>query len=196
MAATLIIKSGPEPGRSFELKPGVNRFGRSPENDYPISDPSVSSYHCEISVAEIMVSVKDLGSTNGTFINQQRVAKGVVKSGDLLTLGGVEFTVEVPDVNIAIPEIQQIEQVFAAFLDDGSPACLAHREVPATMRCMKCENWFCHDCVRTLKRLTGEFLFFCPECSAPCIAIPKETRPAKKSFLGTLTETLRLTRKK
>lgn len=196
MAATLIIRSGPEPGKAIELKPGVNRFGRSPENDCSISDPSVSSFHCEVHVAEIAVSVKDLGSTNGTFINQQRVAKGVIKSGDVLTLGGVELAVEVPEVNIAIPDIPKVEQVFAAFLDDGTPACLNHREQAAAMRCRKCENWFCTECVRVLKRLTGEFLHFCPECSAPCEPLPKEKAPVKKSFFSTLTDTLRLTRPK
>lgn len=196
MAAILTIKTGPEPGRNLELNPGVNRFGRSPENDFPIGDPSISTFHCEIHVADIAVSVKDLGSTNGTFINQQRIAKGIIKTGDLLALGGVEFSVQLPEVTIALPDIEQPEQVFAAFLDDGTPACIAHRDVAAAMRCTKCDNWFCTDCVRQLKRLTGEFLYFCPECSAPCETLPRQTAVRKKSFLDRLGETLRLSRKK
>ena len=179
MAATHTIKTGPEPGKNLELRPGVNRFGWSPENDFAIVDASVSTFHCEIHVAEIAVSVKDLGSTNGTFINQQRIAKGIIKTGDLLALGGVEFAVQLPEVTIAVPELEQPEQVFAAFLDDGTPACLAHRDTAATMRCCKCENWFCTDCVRQLKRITGEFLHFCPECSGPCEPLPKPTEATR-----------------
>lgn len=196
MAATLTFKSGPHPGESLELKPGVNRIGRSPENDFAISDASISTFHCEIQVAEIAVSVKDLGSTNGTFINQQRIARGVVKTGDVLTLGGVDFAVQVPEVTIALPEIPQPEQVFAAFLEDGTPACIHHRDLAATLRCTKCETWYCGDCVRVMKRVTGQFLVFCPDCSAPCEPIVEETVSGKRSFFGRLGETLRLPRRK
>src|SRR5690606_1907758 len=108
----------------------------------------------------------------------------------------VEFLVELPEVTIALPEIEKPEQVFAAFLDDGTPACLVHRELAATMRCTKCANWDCTDCVRHLKRITGEYLHFCPECSAPCETLPKQTEARKKSFFHRLGETLRLKRRK
>lgn len=196
MAATLTFRSGPHPGQTLELKPGLSRIGRNPENDIAVADASVSSFHCEIQVAEIAVSIKDLGSTNGTFINQQRIGKGILKTGDLLTLGAVDFAVEVPEVTIALPEIPVVEQVTAAFLEDGTPACLNHREQAATLRCTKCENWFCGECVRTMKRLSGEFLSFCKECSGPCEPLRHEVVAARKSFLGRLGETLRLTRRK
>jgi hypothetical protein len=194
--ARLTIKSGPEPGRVIDLKPGLNRIGRRPENDIQITDASVSSFHCEIQVSDIAASVKDLDSTNGTFINRQRIAKGVLQSRDTLTLGAVDLAVELPEVQISIPELPKTEQVFAAFLDDGTPACFHHRDRPATLQCTKCENWFCGDCVRIMKRLSGEFLHFCPECSGPCVPIPKPSMAEKKSFLDRLGETLRLTRKK
>lgn len=194
--AILTLKSGPEPGRVIELKPGVNRIGRAPENDFQVNDPSISTAHCEIQVADIAVSVKDLGSTNGTFINQRRIAKGILHNGDMLTLGGVEFETRLPEVNIAIPDIPKTEEVFAAFLEDGTPACYYHRDFPATLRCLKCEHWFCPECVRVLKRPSGGCLHFCLECSGPCEPISTGAAQRKKSLFTRLGETLRLTRKK
>src|SRR3954464_13772980 len=103
--AKLIVKSSAPSGSEFQLKPGVNRVGRHPSNDIQLEDASVSSFHGELHVADIGVSVKDLGSTNGTFINQKQIAKGFLHTGDLLTFGGVDCVVEMAEVNIAIPEI-------------------------------------------------------------------------------------------
>lgn len=197
MSAVLTLKSPPDPGRTIELKPGVNRIGRHPDNDFQIADPSVSSFHCEITVAEISVAIKDLGSTNGTFLNQQRIAKGMLQHGNLLTLGSVDMEVSVSEVHIALPELPAFEAAHAEFLEDGRPACLHHHEVAATQRCTKCENWFCEECVRRMKRLNGGFLMFCPECSAPVEPIPQqESIAAKRSFLDRLGDTLRITRRK
>jgi hypothetical protein len=194
--AKLIVKSSAPSGREFQLKPGVNTLGRHPSNDIQLDDPSVSSFHGELHVADIGVSVKDLGSTNGTFINQKQIAKGFVRGEDLVTFGGVDCVVEVAQVNISIPDLPVVEQVTAAFLDDGAPACFTHREVAATQRCTKCDSWWCSQCVRLLKKLNGEFLSFCPECSAPCVPLAREAAPTRKGFFRGLQETLRLTRKK
>jgi hypothetical protein len=193
----LTVKSGSQAGREIELHPGVNRLGRSPDNAVHIPEPSISSYHCEIQVAEIATSVHDLGSTNGTFVNQKPVTKAILQKGDTLTLGDIDFAVELEEVNVALPEMNFEEAQGAAFLEDGTPACFTHREVAATFRCTKCENWWCNDCVRVLKGITGGSLQFCPECDAPCVPMPRDTGPArKKSIFGRLGDTLRLTRKK
>ena len=194
--ARLTIKTGTQAGREIELKDGMNRVGRAPDNDISIPEPSISSFHCEITVAEIATSIRDLGSTNGTFINQKQIARGILQNGDLLTLGDIDFAIELAEVHIAVPEIQFEQAASAAFLEDGTPACFTHREVPATFSCTKCENWWCNDCVRLMKRLNGEFLKFCPECDGPCIPLPRETGPLKKGFLGRLGDTLKINRKK
>jgi hypothetical protein len=193
--AKLIFKGGAEAGRQLNLKNGLNRIGRNAANDLSIPEPSISSFHCEINVAEIAVAVRDLNSTNGTFINGQPVAKGVLQKGDVLTLGTVDFDIEIPEVNVAIPEMHFEEAPGAAFLEDGTPACFAHREVAATFACTHCENWWCNDCVRLMKRLSGEFLKFCPECDGACVPIAKST-PTKRSLFGRLGDTLRINRKK
>lgn len=193
----LSILSGSHAGRVIELKPGVNRIGRSPESDIFVSEPSISGSHCELHVAPIATSVQDLNSTNGTFINRQRVSKGVLQTGDVLTLGDIDFSVAIEEVNVALPEIPVQEAQGAAFLEDGTPACFSHRNVPALFICTKCENWWCGECVRTLKRISGEFLKFCPECSGPCATMQQpKTTSRKASFFGRIGDTLRLPRKK
>jgi FHA domain len=193
--AKLTIKTGTQAGREIELKEGLNRIGRNPENDIAIPEPSLSGFHCEIQVAEIATSIRDLNSTNGTFINQKQINRGVLQRGDLLTLGEIDFAVELADVHIAMPTVNFEQAPSAAFLEDGTPACFTHRELAATFRCTKCENWWCNDCVRLLKRLNGEFLKFCPECDGACVPMPRDTGPLKKGFFGRLGDTLRINRK-
>ena len=192
----LTVKSGSQAGRIIELLCGLNRVGRNPDNPIHLPEPSISSFHCEILVADIATSVHDLGSTNGTFVNQKQVTKAVLQKGDTLTLGEIDFSVDIEEVNVALPELKFEEAPGAAFLEDGTPACFTHREVAATYSCTKCENWWCNDCVRLLKRVTGDFLRFCPECDAPCVEMPRDTGGRRKSFLSRLGDTLRITRKK
>jgi len=193
----LIIKTGRLAGNEFELKPGLNSVGRNHENDVVVAEPSVSTFHCELDLAGIGLAVHDLQSTNGTFINRQRISKGMLQNGDILTLGEIDFGVELPEVKVALPEMTQINEApGAAFLDDGIPACFTHREVAALYRCTRCENWWCGDCVRQLKRISGDFIQFCPECSAGCVRLPPATPVRKKSLLQRVTDTLRLPRKK
>lgn len=194
--AKLIIKTGRLAGTELELKAGANSVGRSPEADVCIPEPSISTQHCQLNVAEIGIGVHDLNSTNGTFINGARISHGVLQMGDALTLGEVQVAVEMPEVHIALPETPLQEAPGAAFLEDGSPACQGHRDRPALHRCIRCENWWCGECVRQLKRLSGDFITFCPECSAACAPLAPSTSRARKSFLQRVGDTLRLPRKK
>ena len=58
---------------SFDLKLGVNRLGRTPDNDLLIDRATVSTLHCEIIWMNDSVVVRDRESTNGTFIDGQRI---------------------------------------------------------------------------------------------------------------------------
>jgi predicted component of type VI protein secretion system len=75
----------------IQLKPGPNRLGRGAANDFMLTDPAVSGSHCEILVAAQSVVIKDLGSTNGTFVNRAPVREAVLQEGDRIHLGGVEM---------------------------------------------------------------------------------------------------------
>jgi pSer/pThr/pTyr-binding forkhead associated (FHA) protein len=90
--AKLIIKAPGALAAEIELKPGANRFGRSLNNDFPISHPSVSSVHCEIIDTDGALMVNDLGSTNGTSLDGQPLREGPLQLGQTLRLGEVEIT--------------------------------------------------------------------------------------------------------
>jgi hypothetical protein len=98
---TFLIKSGIPQAEPIELKAGVNSIGRAPGNDFQLNHPSVSGAHCEIVVADDCVFVRDLGSTNGTFVNRQPVKESEVTPGQTLHLGAVALLYQ--PVEVAAP---------------------------------------------------------------------------------------------
>ena len=85
----LVVHSGSPQAREYELKAGANSVGRDDDNDFTIDDPSVSSFHAQIIMDGSSVSIKDLGSTNGTFIPHSQVKEGVIQPGQFVRLGNV-----------------------------------------------------------------------------------------------------------
>src|SRR5579862_83751 len=104
--AKLLIQSSGFNNQVINLNLGVNRFGRSPGNDFVIEHATVSSKHCEIALADGEVTVRDCGSTNGTYINDEPVMEARLTEGQVLRLGDVDFLVESTDINIAIPKFE------------------------------------------------------------------------------------------
>ncbi len=88
MARLVVNPSSPD-AWEIQLKPGTNLIGRGFSNDFKLSDPSVSGSHCQVTVSEQRVVIKDLGSTNGTYVNRTRVQEAVLQSGQTIHLGGV-----------------------------------------------------------------------------------------------------------
>ncbi len=82
-------------GRAHELNVDRTTVGRVEDNMFQIAETSVSSHHCEVLLRGSDVVIKDLNSTNGTFINDQPVTgEGVLKPGQTLRLGTVELKLE------------------------------------------------------------------------------------------------------
>src|SRR5579872_2111122 len=100
--ANLVIQSPGFNNQVINLNLGVNRFGRIPGNDFIIEHATISSKHCEIALSDGQVTVRDCGSTNGTFLNDQPVMEATLAEGQILRLGDVDFLVESTAVNIAI----------------------------------------------------------------------------------------------
>jgi pSer/pThr/pTyr-binding forkhead associated (FHA) protein len=94
MAKLVVLNEGLT-GQSFELKSDKTTIGRVEDNSFQLAVGSVSSHHCEILMQGNEVVVRDLASTNGTFINGQQVTKeAVLKPGQTLRLGQVEIRLE------------------------------------------------------------------------------------------------------
>ncbi len=81
-------------GRSFELKTERSTVGRLDDNSFQIPAPSVSSHHCELLLKGGEVIVKDLDSTNGTFINGEQVSEASLPVGQTVRFGSVEARLE------------------------------------------------------------------------------------------------------
>ncbi len=92
--AKLVVLSEGLTGRSVELKAEKTTIGRVDDNTFPIAEASVSSHHCEIFLRGADVVVKDLNSTNGTFINGDQISEAVLKPGQILRLGQIEIRLE------------------------------------------------------------------------------------------------------
>jgi pSer/pThr/pTyr-binding forkhead associated (FHA) protein len=90
----LVVLSEGLTGRSHELKAEKTTVGRVEDNTFQIPDPSVSSHHCEIILKGAEVVIRDLSSTNGTFINGQQITEATLKPSQILRLGQVEVRLE------------------------------------------------------------------------------------------------------
>ncbi|MCX6929006.1 MAG: FHA domain-containing protein [Verrucomicrobia bacterium] len=106
--AKLVVLSAGMTGRTQELKVEKTTIGRVEDNTFQIAEPSVSSHHCEIVLRGNEVVVRDLNSTNGTFINGEKVTESVMKTGQILRLGQIEMRLE-PDTSAA-PAKKPIDQ--------------------------------------------------------------------------------------
>ena len=69
-------------------------LGRHHTNDIPLGSRKVSNYHAEILNEPDGLRIRDLGSTNGTFVNDEQVKSRELKEGDLVRIGGYEMTVK------------------------------------------------------------------------------------------------------
>jgi pSer/pThr/pTyr-binding forkhead associated (FHA) protein len=92
--AKLVVLSAGMTGRTHELKVDKTTIGRVEDNTFEIAESSVSSHHCEVLLRGNDVLVRDLNSTNGTFINGQKISESVLKPGQVLRLGQVEMRLE------------------------------------------------------------------------------------------------------
>jgi pSer/pThr/pTyr-binding forkhead associated (FHA) protein len=82
-----------KPEKTFRLLPGsIRTVGRATGADFIVDAPLVSRVHCRLTVApDGTLEVRDLESTNGTFVNGERIEKARLTSGDRLGVGRIEL---------------------------------------------------------------------------------------------------------
>jgi hypothetical protein len=122
--AKLVVLSEGLTGKSYELKVEKSTIGRVDDNNFQISEGSVSSHHCEILLRGKEIVVKDLSSTNGTFINGERITERALKPGQILRLGSIEMRLETgeaaPATKKQFDQTRVIGGVKAGDFDQGS----------------------------------------------------------------------------
>ncbi|MEA1903192.1 MAG: FHA domain-containing protein [Actinomycetota bacterium] len=89
----LVVERGPRAGMTYLLQPGNTTVGRHPESDIFLNDVTVSRHHCRFVTTGDSISVEDSGSTNGTYVNQERVDQTKLSAGDEVMVGRFHFVV-------------------------------------------------------------------------------------------------------
>jgi pSer/pThr/pTyr-binding forkhead associated (FHA) protein len=83
------------PEGTFRLREGaIKTVGRASRADFILDVALVSRVHCRLTAGDDQLEVVDLKSTNGTFVNDKRIEKARLATGDRLRVGRVELTVE------------------------------------------------------------------------------------------------------
>jgi transcriptional regulator with GAF, ATPase, and Fis domain len=107
---SIAVARGPDAGRLIEPKAGSGAsVGTAADNDLVLTDPTVSRYHLELEPGPDGITVRDLGSRNGTFAGAVRVRAGVVPRGAQLRLGDTVLVLDAAELAappaIAPPEL-------------------------------------------------------------------------------------------
>jgi hypothetical protein len=112
-----LIPKGEEQKPGYLLSKEVVYLGRDVKNDILLNDESVSRRHAQIVRQSEGFLLRDLGSKNGTFINNLRVEEQMLKNDDILTFGNLYFIFSMPP----LPEPQQSESAGQEPTDEPSP---------------------------------------------------------------------------
>ncbi len=84
----LIVRAGPNPGKIYPIMKSELAIGRDPKSDILINDAEISRHHAVIKATQDGYTIEDLGSTNGTIINGQRVTgPHLLQPGEMINLG-------------------------------------------------------------------------------------------------------------
>ncbi len=195
----LVVNPGSPAAWEMPLKPGANLVGRNSANDITIADPSVSGSHCRLDVSGESVRITDLGSTNGTFVDERPVSESVLQPGQVLRLGGVKVAVlpaeEAPAAGAPLPAppppIAAARPVSAAGGSTeaklaGPHTCKHHPKTPGRFFCRQCGQFFCELCVST-RQAGGVQHKFCRHCGAECAPVRVQAQPVvEKGFFSRL----------
>jgi len=135
------------------LKLGLNRLGRSSQNDFQIDNPTVSRFHAEVILGDEWMFVRDTDSSNGVFVNGRQVLECSLESGQILRLGSVSL--EVKDAPVLGPGRELV-------------TCENHLEVGTTFVCKQCRREYRGSHLHIVRNVGGRILFPCPVCSGYC----------------------------
>lgn len=89
----IVVERGPRKGMTFMLREGNTTVGRHPESDIFLNDVTVSRHHCRFVASGETLSIEDSGSTNGTYVNDERVDTAALSAGDEVLVGRFHFVV-------------------------------------------------------------------------------------------------------
>ena len=86
-AASLVVRNGPQAGAAMPLEADITRLGRATDGEFSLDDITVSRRHAEVIRTEHGYLVRDSGSLNGTYVNNERIDESPLVQGDELQVG-------------------------------------------------------------------------------------------------------------
>ena len=95
MEVKLVTFKSDGTAKEFAISNLVSTIGRGKECTFRIPLVDISRKHCELTLGEEELRVRDLASSNGTFVNDRRINETALHAGDRLALGPVIFTVQI-----------------------------------------------------------------------------------------------------
>jgi len=101
--ACLIAMDGPIKGQRVDLDRPITHVGRREGNDWVIPDGSISGTHCEFEKTDSGFLVRDLGSTNGTKVNNEPIKEQPLFRNDIVLIGEIPVMIEGEDVPVNAP---------------------------------------------------------------------------------------------
>lgn len=121
MQVNLILLKNGEPQKNFSLPSSVTVVGRRQDCDFCVPLMVVSRRHCQITMDEDIVNIRDLGSRNGTFVNGERVEETLICAGDEIGIGPLKFIVQIDGVpdDISIKDISNSTSRSKVCTDDA-----------------------------------------------------------------------------
>lgn len=160
----------PDTSRAVEipLVRGVTTLGRNTENHHAFDDPSVSGTHFQLSVTNAGTIVRDLGSTNGTFVDGNRIEESILLPGQTIRAGEVTMRFEADyETTSAAPN--------RSTKPSDEPTCFNHPKNRARYLCPACQGRFCEQCALPDGRNRRGRL--CLVCRGECIDLePPESK--------------------
>ena len=115
----LVMDKGLIAGRVYYLESRLT-LGRSPDNAIHVSDPSVSRHHAALYFVGGQAVVEDLGSHNGTFVNERPVKKAFLATGDVLKIGNVPLRFLQEEVTGTDPSLAETLEVAQSTVSVGA----------------------------------------------------------------------------
>lgn len=128
MQASLVLVRSNGKQHDVPLKKARLLVGRQPECQVRLNDPGVSRQHCELIVEDKRIAVKDLGSSNGTYVNKRRVSQTDLEGGDLIAIGPFVFVVII-DGNPASVDARDVLSRGAVAVGGASPSAIVNEGV-------------------------------------------------------------------
>jgi pSer/pThr/pTyr-binding forkhead associated (FHA) protein len=131
--ASLLFRTGELKGRRVPVRVPVINIGRGDYNDIVIADPSVSTAHAKLQRREAIWILADLGSTNGTFVEGEKVkGETPLSPGTILQFGDVAALFEPLDDNVPAGRVQRTRLMDR--IDAENPSSLPNQPQPARPR--------------------------------------------------------------